>query len=144
MWKTYSQEGGVAVRIRVDRFIKKFTTFREVTKNYKIDTGIDKIYFGMVEYHHYQLSEKWIERVGNKIPLAFFKHNSFKHENEFRLIYQSSTTNSVREISPFGLLNDFTVVLHPSTSPEQMQDVSKRYKKKGAMVQPSQMWWPKQ
>ncbi|MCF8465463.1 MAG: hypothetical protein K9G41_11515 [Flavobacteriales bacterium] len=143
MWKTYSEEGGIAVRIRADNFIGKFETLSKVGKDMKIDLGIDRIYFGLVEYHHYQLDEDWIHRFKNGVPLAFFKHNSFKYENEFRLIYHASGENLIQEISPFGLLTDFTVVLHPNTSAEQMLNLSNQFRKKGAIVRPSQMWWPK-
>jgi len=142
MWKAYSQEGGIAVRIRADRFMSKISNHVEAVNRFNPDTGIDTIHLGKVEYHHYQLSEKWMTRVQNGVPLAFFKHKSFEHESEFRMIYEVENGQASSQIPLFPLLNDFTITLHPSTPVGEFPEVSKKYSDRGARVLLSQMWWP--
>jgi hypothetical protein len=146
MWKSYSEKGGVAIRIRVDRFLSSVRTWVDCQNRYGVPSIDASIYMGMVKYHNYQLSEKWMEEVKTGIPLMFFKHASYSHENELRIVIdpknEAAKNYFQNSQSLLGIMLPMDVILRPDTPIEEFLSFQKIVSVRPYMrVLPSSMTW---
>ncbi|MBT1702298.1 hypothetical protein [Chryseosolibacter indicus] len=118
MWASYSQPGGIAVRIRYSDF-KAIVQNYFTTNSYSLASqGVTNVYSGLIEYVDFDDQEKWSQLSDTGVPLAFFKQHFYKQENEYRLMIvkkdaQQPFNNLIRLIDD---ITKFTIILHPSST----------------------------
>ncbi len=126
MWQCYSEPGGVAVRTTYERLKSNLKIHFENLNRFELQNGIKKVITGKVEYHKYALIASWVESMTKGVPLPFFKHDSFKNENEFRIVLEKEAgfSNEFQQKQNIfhANLDDFRIILHPSS---QITDIEK-------------------
>lgn len=130
MWNSYSEQGGIAVYIPFEHFKRYCSTFFELSSKYNVLNNITKVTAGLVKYHHYYLTNEWLEEIKKGIPLAFFKHISYKNENEYRIIMETDDINAEQKHGLFPLIDHFQIILHPSATNKDMEEMRKRVNKR--------------
>jgi hypothetical protein len=118
MWASYSQPGGIAVRIRYLDFkaiVEKYFTINRDALN---SEGVTNLYSGLIEYIDYNDQKKWSELLATGLPLPFFKQHFYKQENEFRLMLVKSNTQQhfTNLIKLIDDISKFTIILHPCST----------------------------
>jgi hypothetical protein len=129
MWNSYSIKGGLAIRIR-------FKEFKFLLENYfynnkqKVDPieNVKTIKAGKVIYRRFNMENDWISDIEKGIPLSFFKHSSYKNENEYRIIIETDEVgHNGKSLNVFHSLSWewFDVILHPSSTRLEMNAFKK-------------------
>ncbi len=128
MWRSYSAPEGIAVCIPFKEFkevMNRFFTYWSEKYTFRVTAG-------SVKYSQFYNSEEWYEEVKSGVPLAFFKHSSYKSENEYRIVVESDEVDFDQNMNIFVLFNHFHVILHPSSLFSDMEHFRK--KKRGLLV----------
>ena len=111
MWRSYSDEGGIAVRINFGHFKERIKSYFYIKNKYEPFEGVQTINAGKVKYSEYYFDKKWISDIQKGTPIGFFKHYSYQQENEYRILIQTEDPNSksLTTIIPFLIFNVFQV-----------------------------------
>ncbi len=125
MWASYSQPGGIAVRI-------KFSDFKNAVVKYYdnlfsdpfIISGIEDIFAGLVIYKDYNDGENWLKDINAGVPRPFFKQHFYKQENEFRIVIKRlegySNTDFKRLHNIISEETHCDIILHPASLPSDL------------------------
>jgi len=121
MWKSYSEEGGIAVRTSFIKFRKMIESYFQAKNKFDPFQGVISVKAGKVKYRKYYLDNDWISDIQNGTPLGFFKHFSYQQEKEYRVLIETETLDVPNNFSPllnpfYPLFNKFEIVLHPSST----------------------------
>lgn len=68
------------------------------------DEEIVKIISGKVKHKRFYFESEWLDYIKKGIPLPFFKHISYKDEQEYRLIIQKISPEAGEKITHIYLL----------------------------------------
>lgn len=118
MWNCYSNESGIAIRIKFRDFKERLIRYIELLKKYD---GIDlDMTLGLMKYRPHHVEESFLKEVSSGIPLHFYKHISFQHEREYRMSINSHGPKDGTVVKHNILLlansiGGFEIILHPST-----------------------------
>ena len=128
MWNSYSEPGGIAVFIPFENFKRSVCNFFNVSALHDTLKGIKTVKAGLIKYHHYYLTNEWLENIKKNIPLAFFKHISYKNEQEYRIVMEVDDENAEQKYNLFCLMDNFQIILHPSATHLDMDMMRDRVK----------------
>lgn len=133
MWSSYSQPGGIAIKIRFSDFKRLIQDyFKFIDYNNRL-SGINRILGGKIKYLHYRMEPQWSAMLESGTPPSFIKHASFKQENEYRLIIERTEKiqdDSEKVFRPFISHDYFDIILHPSASIEDFESLKEKLKDK--------------
>jgi len=145
MWNNYSNHGGIAIRIHFKNFMRLIDTYFESRLEHESLSGFNSIIGGKIKYRNFHEDVTWLAEVKNLSPLAFFKHISYSHENEYRLVVDgvTSTKQFPQSHQPFtGLgLTSFDIILHPTATYED--ELKLKHNFQLARIQQSELIWTK-
>lgn len=129
MWTSYSEPGGIAVRM-------KYSDFRANLKKYfkTIDlktSGIKEIKYGLLNYINQDVDYvKWSELIKKGVPLPFFKQHHFKQEKEFRIVLEKEDGVAMKDFRYiydfFSNFIEYDIILHPASGPEELEYIKSR------------------
>ena len=129
MWTSYSEPGGIAVRI-------PYTEFRNNLKHYfnSIDlkaSGIKNIKYGLMHYIDQEVDYvKWADLIKKGVPLPFFKQHYFKQEREFRVMLEREDNFPQKDFRTthkvFSSLTNYNIILHPVSGMDELEYIKSR------------------
>lgn len=137
MWSSYSEPKGIAIRIKFDKF-------RELIKSYFSNSlNIfgelhENIYAGKVKYQDFTKYFEWMSELKSGRPLAFFKHESYIQENEYRIVVDLTKVklgfnNSLKFFNPI-FFDDIEFILHPSSNHNDLEHFRNRFRLPSSQV----------
>ena len=142
MWSSYSEKGGVAVRIAFQDF-KQIMSYHFNTLGSNLKSEIKYVQAGKIKYRNF-VNIKRYEEFQNGTPASFFKHHSFKGENEYRIVierYQEELLSFEKnqQFDQMLFSRHFEFILHPSARDSDYNSL--KSKLNGQRINYSDLHW---
>jgi hypothetical protein len=119
MWKSYCNKHGVVIRIRYKDFKKLIndSLSYDANSHFKDPSITESFNVGLINYQDYKLSNAWSDEISKEKSPVFFKHYSYKNENELRVHVKKNdkTTlfNNIFTFASFQLYGKFDIIINP-------------------------------